>query len=225
MKKATGNMYPFITHTWNPVRGLCPYNCKYCYTGRWGKLPPLHLDEKVLNEKLRENNFIFICSGCDLFHPAVPDEWISRVILHTKKYNNQYLLHTKNPERALGWEQNITDNHILCVTIETDLFFTPPVGYAPSFNKRLFALDMWTGRKMITVEPIMRFSEYFAKKLVHSAPEQINIGAVTGKNKLPEPGAVDIELFVSYLERYTKVCLKENLRRIYPGGKYDKRKN
>lgn len=221
MKKATGNMYSFVTHTWNPVRGKCFYNCVYCYTERWGKLPPLHLDEKAIKEKLGENNFIFICSGCDLFHPSVPDEWISRVILHTKKYpENKYLLHTKNPERALLWEQNITDNHILCVTIETDYSFKPSMSLAPSPDKRLLSLAKWTHKKMVTVEPIMSFSNYFPQKLLESKPDQVNIGANSGKQKLPEPDANDIELFVKCLEQFTKVVLKKNLKRIYPGGNY-----
>ena len=223
MKKATGNMYPFVTHTWNPIRGECQFNCPYCYTRRWGKLPPLHIDEKVIKENLGENNFIFICSGCDLFHPDVPDKWIERVIEHTKKYsNNQYLLHTKNPERAMFWQYEVSKNHILCVTIESDLFLPGYMGSAPSAEYRFFALDRWTRRKMITIEPIMRFSEFFMRRLAHSEPEQINIGANTGKLKLPEPSAVEIESLVSGLRKYTKVVLKKNLKKIYPGGDYDR---
>ena len=76
------------------------------------------------------------------------------------------------------------------------------------------------------VEPIMKINAPYLADLIRSCrPEQVNIGAVTGKSKLLEPEAADIELFIQFLERYTKVCLKENLRRIYPGGKYDKRKN
>ena len=28
---AKGNMYEFVTHTWNPIKGICPHGCKYCY--------------------------------------------------------------------------------------------------------------------------------------------------------------------------------------------------
>ena len=31
LKKTNGNMYEFITHTWNTVAGKCPHDCKYCY--------------------------------------------------------------------------------------------------------------------------------------------------------------------------------------------------
>jgi hypothetical protein len=35
LKKATGNMYSWITHTWNAIRGKCGFNCSYCFVGRW----------------------------------------------------------------------------------------------------------------------------------------------------------------------------------------------
>lgn len=225
MNKSTGNMYPFISHTWNPVRGKCPYECVYCYAGRWGELSPLRLDEKVLNEKLGENNFIFICSGCDLFHPAVPDEWISKVILQTKKYEkNQYLLHTKNPERALLWEQNLSENYVLCVTLESDRIEWGTISKAPPIGKRVEALAKWKRRKMVTVEPIIKFNfpaPYFADLIRACNPEQVNIGAATGKVKPPEPTGADVKLFINFLERFSKVFLKKNLRRIYKGGNYD----
>ena len=31
LKESTGNMYEFITHTWNPIVGRCLHDCKYCY--------------------------------------------------------------------------------------------------------------------------------------------------------------------------------------------------
>ena len=31
LNKQNGNMYPWVTHTWNPLIGECPHRCKYCY--------------------------------------------------------------------------------------------------------------------------------------------------------------------------------------------------
>jgi DNA repair photolyase len=31
LNPSKGNMYPFVTHTWNPIRGKCPHDCSYCY--------------------------------------------------------------------------------------------------------------------------------------------------------------------------------------------------
>ena len=64
LNKSTGNMYEFITHTWNTIKGECPHGCSYCYMKRWGKQPPVHFDEKELKTDLGKNNFIFYsCIG------------------------------------------------------------------------------------------------------------------------------------------------------------------
>lgn len=31
LNKATGNIHKFVTHTWNPNKGVCHHGCKYCY--------------------------------------------------------------------------------------------------------------------------------------------------------------------------------------------------
>ena len=73
MLKSKSNMYRFIDERWNPVKGRCPFDCSYCYVKRWGNTQkPLHLDVKELRRDLGRDKFIFVCSGCDLFHPDVP---------------------------------------------------------------------------------------------------------------------------------------------------------
>ena len=31
IKESKGNMYEFVTHTWNPIKGKCFHGCTYCY--------------------------------------------------------------------------------------------------------------------------------------------------------------------------------------------------
>src|SRR3990167_1900105 len=33
LNKQKGNMYGFVTHTWNPIKGKCSHNCSYCLDG------------------------------------------------------------------------------------------------------------------------------------------------------------------------------------------------
>ena len=54
-----GNMYSFVTHTWNPVKGKCPHDCAYCYMKRFGKQSELHFDESELKTDLGFDNFIY----------------------------------------------------------------------------------------------------------------------------------------------------------------------
>ena len=41
LRNSKGNMYEWVTHTWNTVKGECYHNCSYCYMKRWGKLNPV----------------------------------------------------------------------------------------------------------------------------------------------------------------------------------------
>lgn len=51
LNKQKGNMYGFVTHTWNVIKGKCPHDCEYCYM----KVFPqgeLRFDEKELKSFL-----------------------------------------------------------------------------------------------------------------------------------------------------------------------------
>jgi DNA repair photolyase len=218
LNKSTGNLYEFVTHSWNPVKGMCPYACSYCYVERafrrFGKTQnSLRLDEKELQTNLGKGNFIFVCSGCDLFHPDVPDEWRIEVINKAARHDNKYLWHTKNPKRASGFLY--PPKSILCVTIESNIPW-PGISKAPQPAERIAALKQWKGEKMITVEPIMDFDVMtFSEMIASCNPVQVNIGADSGSNHLPEPSTEKIGDFVDALRHFTRVYLKPNLRRLY----------
>ena len=95
LNKSSGNMYPWITHTWNAVKGACPHGCSYCYMNkiyrRFGKTPgPLHLDERELKTDLGSGNFIFAGSSTDIFSENIPASWIRRVLLKCGTAPNDY---------------------------------------------------------------------------------------------------------------------------------------
>jgi DNA repair photolyase len=217
LNKSKGNMYEFISHTWNPVRGKCPYQCSYCFVSRWGEQKSLHLDEKELRTKLGTGNYIFICSGCDLFHPDVPGEWIAKVIIYSRDqypYNN-YLWHTKNPARFLTipvWQ--FPPSSTFCTTIETNRIYKD-ISKAPPPLERSLALEKFKSKKMVTIEPIMDFDLIpFVELLRRCTPFQVNIGADSGNNGLPEPSPEKIQELITVLSRYTEVYKKPNLKRI-----------
>jgi hypothetical protein len=49
-------------------------------------------------------------------------------------------------------------------------------------------------------------------------PVQVNIGADSGKNGLPEPSPEKVRTLVHILEKHTTVHIKPNLKRLAPGG-------
>jgi DNA repair photolyase len=217
IKESKGNVYYPITHKWNPVRGECPYKCSYCYVRRWGRAQkPLHIDRKDLKSPLGAGRFIFICSGCDLFHPDVPEDWIADVRNQTLQYpDNRYLWHTKNPQRLV----ELIDpgpSDVACVTIETtNEFYLNKFSKAPQAIERLVFLKKWKGRKMIAIEPIMSFFPSMADMIISCRPDQVNIGADSGRNRLPEPTLCEIEQLVYSLEKNgITVRQKKNLNRL-----------
>lgn len=102
--------------TWNPVRGCTKISpgCKHCYAetfaerfrGVKGHPYEQGFDLRLVPEKLgeplrwREPRMVFVNSMSDLFHPAVPDEYIeavARVMVAAKWHTYQVL--TKRSER------------------------------------------------------------------------------------------------------------------------------
>ena len=219
LNKSIGNMYDFITHTWNTIKGECPHGCSYCYMKRWGKQPPLHFDEKELKTDLGKNNFIFVGSSCDMFAESIPDEWIIKTLDHCKKYSeNNYFLQTKNPENLVGFLGSLTTNFSICTTLETNIFYNKTMNDCPPPYDRALTLS-WLGgvKKYITIEPIMNFELFdFVEMIKTCNPIQVNIGADSShkRNRLPEPPKNKILALIDELEKFTTVVQKKNLARL-----------
>lgn len=224
LNPSKGNMYPWVTHTWNAIKGACPHDCEYCYMKRWGTLKPFRLDKKELRQDLGAGGFIFVGSSCDMWAEDIPDEWILKVLAHcTAHATNRYLFQTKNPGRLLKLKKQIPEDSFLATTIETNRAY-PQMGRAPAPIMR--AQAMMQLRKegfetVVTIEPIMDFDLEKLRFLVYVCePKWVNIGANTSKDVvLPEPGWDKIRALVKALEKFTEVKVKSNLERLKAGGK------
>lgn len=216
LNKSKGNMYQFINATWNTVKGKCYHDCKFCYMKRWGELKPVRFDEKELKTDLGENNFIFVGSSCDMFAEDIPEDWIRTTINKCKGYNNRYLFQSKNPKNFMGYIY--PRNTILCTTIESNRYYPNILNNAPLIKDRVndfLLLSDKLFKKMVTIEPILDFDiEEFLRMLESINPIQINIGADSGNNNLPEPPKEKVLELIQELEKFTKVYIKDNLRRL-----------
>jgi DNA repair photolyase len=183
-----------------------------------GVQEPLHFVEKELNTNLGSGNFIFIGSSCDMFANAIPAAWIARTLDKANWHDNRYLLQSKNPERFINCRKMISpEKYTLCTTIETNGNFEC-MGKTPSPYERAAAmlkLKQMGYDTMITIEPICDFGEEFIQLLKMCQPTQINIGADTGCNHLPEPPPEKIAALIGALRKFTRVHLKKNLARLY----------
>ena len=227
---STGNMFDFVTHTWNPIKGACQHDCIYCYMKRWGegRLKAPRFVKSELKTDLEDNNFIFIGSSIDIFAPDIPADWIIQLLCKTEIHDkNKYLLQTKNPMRYFDFLPNKTtidygnirpENFILSTTIETDVYMpeimrnSPP----PFYRAQKMAELPKEYKRMVTIEPIMKFNlPRLVAFITKFKPEQINIGADTMNKKLPEPSKMEILKLAETLGAISKkVYLKSNLKRI-----------
>ncbi len=207
-----GNMYEFITHTWNTVKGECPHNCSYCYMKRWGTQKPIRFDEKELKTNLGTGNFIFVGSSCDMWANNLPEEWIFSTLEHCEKFQNQYLFQTKNPEnirRILSYESHV------CVTLETNRHYPEIMHNCPTPEERIKHMRLIRHPLYITIEPIIDFDlSVFVEMIKTVLPVQVNIGADSRRNRLPEPSKEKVLNFISELQKFTMVHNKSNLQRL-----------
>jgi DNA repair photolyase len=222
--KPNGNMYQFLTHTWNPIGGKCPHKCSYCSTNKLMRYPEIEkkysgepfIVEKELLTNLGKGNFIFVCGQNDLFADDIPEEWINRILDYCKKFDNQYLFQTKNPQRYIGLV--LPKNSVICTTIETNRYDSEIMGDSPSTFERASAMNYFRNsdiQKYVTIEPIMDFDLKEMVELIKKCnPTQVNLGGDSGGNNLPEPTKEKVLELISELEKFTKIHNKSNLNRF-----------
>jgi len=215
LNKTKGNMYPWTTHTWNPIKGKCPHECVYCYMNRFPQ-GGLRLDEKCLKDNLGKVNTIFVGSSTDMFAWSVLPDWILKVLNHCRNYPiNTYLFQSKNPHNMYKYEPVLPLNVIVGTTIETNRP-TSEISKAPYPRTRLAWLDQFSGiPKMLSIEPIMDFDlDVFITCIKQVKPSFVSIGADSKNHGLPEPPAGKIREFIQELQKFTEVKVKANLKRL-----------
>jgi len=217
-----GNMYPFITDTWNTVKGKCPHDCSYCYMKRFGEQKPIRFDESELKTDLGEGKFIFVGSSCDMWADGVENEWIHRTLLYCNKFKNKYLFQSKNPSRFMDFISQFPPNTILGTTIESNKTYNE-ISKTPSPTNRAVSLNKISSffSTMVTIEPIMDFDNFSPIRfslpyLVHLCkPQWVNIGADSQGHELPEPSSEKIQSLIDNLrDADIEVKIKSNLKRL-----------
>jgi DNA repair photolyase len=224
MNKQSGDMYGFVTHTWNVIKGKCSHDCCYCYMKRFPQ-KDLWFDEKEFKTDLEKGNIIFVGSSTDMFAKDVPESWIKRVLAFCLVNNkNTYLFQTKNPERFYDFEEFFGDNIILGITLETnrenDLGRCDKREYRASdfqyFSENYKHINKF--KTMVTIEPIMQFDlEKFVSWIKDIKPDFINIGADSNNKKsysFQEPSKEDVLKLVEELREFTEIKKKDNLKRL-----------
>jgi len=224
LNKQSGNMYPWVTHTWNVIKGRCPHDCVYCYMKRFPQ-KPFRFDEKEFRTNLGSGNTIFVGSSCDMWAEEVSTGWIMKILEHCKKYpDNTYLFQSKNPARFYQLYDILPKKVILGTTLETNRD-TTNISKAPPISYRSFYMWYISNFRhvdtMISIEPIMDFDlGLFVEMIDKIRPKFVSIGADSKGHNLPEPPAWKVEQLIIELKEFTEVRVKENLNRILEGNNH-----
>ena len=210
----------WVTHTFNVIKG-CRHFCDYCYLRdiQGFDFTPRFV-EKELQTNLGSGNKIFVGSTSDMFGDWVPIEWITRVLHHCRKYDNEYIFQSKNPARFYSKEviSQLPEKVILGTTIETNVVYDKLISVAPSVNERSSAMKLLgeMGYKtFITIEPIMDFDvNCLAELIARAGPTFVNIGADSKGHGLVEPSREKVNELIELLKLCTEIKIKSNLSRL-----------
>lgn len=208
-------------YSWNPIKGLCPNACFYCYARKMYKrfhwdIKPRFVEEDwrdVYDPSFDERGF-FVCSTFDLFHP------ITKTLLFGSKKitwrglilgaiedlpNHRFYILTKFPQNI---HRKMPDNVWLGTSI------TKPIEMYP----RIKSLYKATAKlKFVSFEPLMgdvgqfRFQGWLGQKV-----DWIIVGRLTGHGHKYDPKDYWITSLVYHAKKFnTPIFLKNNLKEIY----------
>jgi protein gp37 len=168
---------------------------------------------------LGEGRVIFIGHMSDMWASNIYSDQILSVLDWCKKYENQYVFQSKNPDRITGW--GLPRDSIVGTTIESDLAGVG-ISQAPGPIARVEALSKisFSGFiTFITIEPILDFNLNSFLALIGTAnPDFVNIGADSKGSGLDEPSADKVKALIQGIQnRGIEIRTKHNLARLLNG--------
>ncbi|MDR7089279.1 MULTISPECIES: phage Gp37/Gp68 family protein [Cellvibrio] len=175
---ATNSKIEWTEQTWNPVTGCTKISpgCKYCYAEVMAKrlkamgapgyelgFDTITLMYERLDQPLhrRKPTIYFVNSMSDLFHEAVPYDFIDRIfdtIRATPQHAYQIL--TKRAERMNDYFQTrqVPDNAWLGVSVEDKKYGIPRIGYLQAIKAKT---------RFLSIEPLLEDLGRFSLKGIH----------------------------------------------------------
>lgn len=217
LNKSHGNMYPWVTHTWNPIKG-CKHACCYCYVKELETRYQYDTSPRFVEEELKTNlgkdKVIFVGSASDMWGEWVDSLNIEQVLERCRGFDNEYVFQSKNPVRFLEFVGRFPKKSILGTTIETDRYIEQ-VSEAPDISNRVEAMKRIEGNKFVSIEPILRFDmERLVRMIFQIQPSFVTIGADSKNHNLLEPNGEQVRQLLKRLGKFTEVRPKTNLRRL-----------
>ena len=213
-KQSKDGNISWTDYTWNPIKGLCPVGCWYCYARKMYQNPRYGWSHEIKPSKEypgmihipdTQARKIFVCSTFEIFHPSVKAEWrnwIFDIIEYYPQHTFQIL--TKMPENI---DRPMPDNVWLGVSITG----------AGDQERMAYLSGIKAKTKFISWEPLL------ANPLPPGwrIPKCVNwviVGRLTGHGKKHDP-KIDLiaDLIIKAHIKNVPIFLKNNLKEIWYG--------
>lgn len=197
-------------YVWNPVKGMCPQGCFYCYARaiykrfKWN--PKIRITDEypgmVFMPFFDYPKRIFVCSTFELFHPSVKKEWrdwIFDVIEYNDRHTFQIL--TKLPQNI---DREMPDNVWLGVSVTSYVDYHGSIGFLREAKAKT---------KFMSIEPLLKYG--FPVLGFIGFPwwlDWVIVGKLTGHGKKYDPKIEWIQSIIKDArDTDTPVFLKDNL--------------
>lgn len=201
--------------TINPVKGLCPMACPYCYARRMYKR--FKWDEAVrwyppawdLVDTLKEPHKIFVGSTFELFHSSLPENWMEYNLLTAKKYpQHTFIFLTKQPQDLIKWSP-FPDNCWIGVSVCNDKMLDVAVDKLE---------DIQAKGKFISFEPLLKqLTLSLDYAFYYSGINWLIIGQQSPASTKTVPKVEWISEIVEAADKASiPVFLKDNLKSLLP---------
>jgi len=196
-------------YTWNPIKGICPVGCEYCYAVRFYRRfkfnPEIRLDRGELEAplKVKKPSKIFVGSTIEMYHPAIPSEWVSYIIAISYSASwHTYITLTKYPQNLKSVE--FPEWWWIGVTVDNP-------DYSSARMWELVSLiDLRDNIKFVSFEPLLG-----EVKEIPAEIDWIIVGARTQPYIAPERKWVEKIIEIAKVKNI-KIFLKNNLFKAYP---------
>lgn len=212
--------------TVNPVKGLCPVGCEYCYARRMYKRfkwnPEIRFDWSVANDlsKMKSGSRVFWGSTFELFGEWVETEWLRLIFEAVKRHSDlTHIFLTKQPEKLENWNP-FPDNCWVGISITNRYQFHDLSHYFNFIEAKV---------KFISFEPLLDdvMQSLYGSGLIHlKRLDWLIIGQQTPISKKTTPKIEWVQEIVEAADKAgIPVFLKDNLKPLLAGDNFGRVRN
>lgn len=191
----------------NPVKGLCPVACNYCYARKMYKRfhwdETIRFDDQVLFGLPKEPRRIFVGSTMELFGKWVKYSWMEFIFQTCNLYpQHTFIFLTKQPQNLIQWSPFPKNCWIGCSATNQK-----------QYNAAIVGLEVVTAKvKFISFEPLLSEIVIDPAYSFEDAIQWVIIGQQTPQRDSTAPYVSWINNIVREADLYNiPVFLKDNL--------------